>query len=90
MQGRPLARLRNCAHELVLCILPLLSFLFCCDSADGKRSNPSRHCIRLWITGEIVVRKQPTSRGIVLEAAALKAPYIWMSPLMNLKAVASE
>jgi hypothetical protein len=29
MQGRPLARLGNCAHELVLCILPLLCFLFC-------------------------------------------------------------
>jgi hypothetical protein len=60
-----------------------------CDSADGKRSNPCRHCIRLWVTGEIPVPKQSTSTETVLEAATLQAPYIWMSSLMNLKAVAS-
>ena len=49
---------RTGAVHLAISVLSLS-----CDSADGKRSNPCRHCVRLWITGEFVVRKQPTSRG---------------------------
>jgi hypothetical protein len=36
MQGRLPPQLLSCALELVLCIVPLLCYLPCCDSSNDK------------------------------------------------------